>query len=278
MEDNKTPGNTEIDLERIEDKFILPKNKIDDVKEIVGKNVPEYSHDPGAKYTINRSIYFDSPDLTFLKQHLNGLDERRKIRIRTYYPDGVPNHIYFMEIKSKDDGDSTKTRVQLSELGYEYVMKNNKIKLDEDLYITNEEVSKDDVTKHANIINYLLTLNKCSPVVDIMYKRCAYQEDEKFRVTIDEDIKWRPIRHIGLSTIQDLRNQDLWDDIEEYKDKFSNDKNFLLEVKYNDKYEKWFEVMIKGLGVEETGFSKYVWSMSNILNDTLTLVKKGLKK
>lgn len=278
MEDNKAPGNTEIDLKRIEDKFILPKDEIDDVKEMVGKHIPEYSHDPGANYTINRSIYFDSPDLTFFKQHLNGLGERRKIRIRTYYPDGVPNHIYFIEIKSKNDGDSTKTRVQLSELGYEYVMKNNEIKLDEDLYITNEEVPKDQVTKHANVINYLLTLNKCTPVVDITYKRCAYQENEKFRVTIDEEIKCRPLRYINLSTIQDLRNQDLWDDIEEYKDKFSNDKNFLLEVKYNNEYEKWFEMMIKGLDVEETGFSKYVWALSNILDDTLSSIKKGLKK
>lgn len=278
MDNNKAPGNTAIDLERREDKFIIPKEDIDDVKKIVGSHLPAYSHDPGAHYTLNRSIYFDSPGLTFLKQHLNGIGERRKIRIRTYYPDGVANHVYFIEIKSKDNGESTKTRVQLSELGFQYAMKHYQIKIDEDLYLVNEDVSKDEVTKHANVINYLLTLNKCSPVVDITYKRCAYQEDETYRVTIDEDIKFRPLRLVTLSTIQDLRNQDLWDQIEEYKDKFSNDKDFLLECKYKDEYEKWFEMMIKGLDVEEQGFSKYVWCMSNVLNDTLETIKKGLKK
>jgi len=275
---NGKPESSQIDKERIEDKFILPKDKLNETKQIVESHIPAYSHDPGAEYTINRSIYFDSPDLTFLKQHLNGVGERRKIRIRTYYPNGEHNGVYFMEVKSKDNGDSTKTRVQLSELGYEYTMKHNQIKIDEDLYLANEEVSKDEVTKHANIINYLLTLNKCTPVVDIMYKRYAFQEDEKFRVTMDQDIKWRPLRLIDLATIQDLRNQDLWDDVQDYRDRFSNEKNFLLEVKYHNKYEPWFKMMVKGMGAEETGFSKYVWSLSNILGDTLNTIKKGLKK
>lgn len=278
MNSDSQGGNSEIDLKRIEDKFILPKDELESTKKIIGSHLPEYSHDPGADYTINKSIYFDSPNLTFLKQHLNGIGERRKIRIRTYAPNGVPNHIYFIEIKSKDNGESEKTRVQISELGYQHVMTAHQIKMDEDLYLTNEEVSKDEVTKHANIINYLLALNKATPVVEITYKRCAYQESEKYRVTIDEDIKYRPLRLVTLPTIQDLRNQDLWDEIEKYKDKFSNDKDFLLECKYQDDYENWFKMMIKGLGVEETGYSKYVWSMSCILNDTLNTIKKGLKK
>src|SRR6267142_2444727 len=156
--DNKKPDNTAIDLKRVEDKFILPKKEFDYVKQTVEKNLPVYSHEPGTHFTVNRSIYFDSPTLTFLKQHLNGIGERRKIRIRTYAPNGTPNYVFFMEVKSKDNGESSKTRVQLSELGFQYVMKNCQIKLDEDLYLVNEDVAKDEVTKHANIINYLLTL------------------------------------------------------------------------------------------------------------------------
>lgn len=268
----------EIQTERIEDKFILSKDNIDYVKSVVEKHLPAYSHEPDTDYVINRSIYFDSPSLTFVKQHLNGVGERRKIRIRTYAPNGQPNHIYFIEIKSKDNGESEKTRVQLSESGFNYVMNHHQIAIDEDLYITNDEVAKDDVTKHANVINYLLALNKATPVVDIHYKRFAFQKHETYRVTIDEDIEYRPLRVIPLNIIQDLRSNDLWNDIEDYKDKFSNEKNFLLECKYQKEYENWFKIMLKSLDAEEQGFSKYIWSMSNILDSTLNTIKEGLKK
>lgn len=263
---------------RVEDKFILPKDKIDYTKSVVESHLPASSHEPNTDYVINRSIYFDSPSLTFLKQHLNGVGERRKIRIRTYAPNGVPNHIYFIEIKSKDNGESEKTRVQLSEIGFNYVMTYSQIKIDEDLYITNDEVDKDDITKHANIINYLLALNKATPIVDINYKRFAFQRSESYRVTIDEDIKFRPLRVIPLNVIQDLRSNDLWNDVEDYKDKFSNDKNFLLECKYQKDYENWFKILLTSLDAEEKGFSKYVWTMSNVLDQTLNTIKTGLKK
>ena len=275
---SETNHDATIQTERVEDKFILDKDKLDYVRGVVEKHLPAYSHEPDTDYVINRSIYFDSPTLTFLKQHLNGVGERRKIRIRTYAPNGVPNHIYFIEIKSKDNGESEKTRVQLSESGFNHVMNHYQIAIDEDLYITNDEVDKDDVTKHANIINYLLTLNKATPVVDINYKRFAFQKSESYRVTMDEDIKFRPLRMIPLNVIQDLRSNDLWNDIEDYKDKFDNDKNFLLECKYQKDYEPWFKVLLQSLDAEEKGFSKYVWSMSNILDQTLNTIKTGLKK
>jgi hypothetical protein len=183
-----------------------------------------------------------------------------------------------MEIKSKDNGESEKTRVQLSESGFNHAMNHSQIAIDEDLYITNDEVDKDEVTKHANIINYLLTLNKATPVVDINYKRFAFQKSESYRVTLDQDIKFRPLRMIPLNVIQDLRSNDLWNDVEDYKDKFDNDKDFLLECKYQKDYEKWFEFMLKSLDAEEKGFSKYVWSLSCILDNTLNTIKNGLKK
>lgn len=278
MSKSNVPNNSEIDLKRIEDKFILPKDKFDYVKTIVGNHLPAYTHEGDTDYTINRSIYFDSPNLTFLKQHLNGIGERRKIRIRTYAPNGEPNHVYFIEVKSKDNGESEKTRVQLSESGFNFVMNHHQIALDEDLYITNEEVPKDEVTKYANVINYLLALNKATPIVDINYKRLAFQKSETYRVTLDEDIKFRPLRLIPLNVLQDLRANDLWEEVQDYRDKFSNDKNFLLEVKYQKNYEPWFKMMTDALGIKEEGFSKYVWAISQVLDQTLSTIKEGLKK
>lgn len=275
---NEVPHDHDIQTERIEDKWIVQKDKFGYVKTTVNNHLPAYSHEGDKEYTINRSIYFDSPTLTFLKQHLNDVGERRKIRIRTYAPEGIPNHIYFIEIKSKDNGESEKTRVQLSEAGFNFVMKNHQIAIDEDLYLTNDEVPKDDVTKHATIINYLLALNKATPIVDISYKRIAFQKSEDYRVTMDTDVEFRPLRMIPLNIIQDLRVNDLWDEVEDYRKKFNNDENFLLECKYQKDYEPWFKLMIKTLDVEKEGFSKYVWSISNILDHTLNTIKEGLKK
>ena len=273
---NNSPESNEIDVDRIEDKYIVPKERLVEVKHTVETYLPPYFPEPETIYCTNRSIYFDSPDFTFLKQHLQKLDSRRKIRIRTYAPNGIPNHIYFIEVKSKQNGESMKTRVQISENAFHEVMKTSQIPIDEDLYLTNIQLPKDEVEKHAKLINYLLLINKAKPVVDINYKRYAHQEHEDLRITMDTNVRVRPLTIVKLNQIQALQNEDLWDELMKYGNKFSNAEDFVLEIKHKKDGDlpPWLDKMLEGLQIDSEGFSKYVWAMAQIMQQTLNMVKR----
>lgn len=271
-----SPESNEIDTDRIEDKYIVPKDRLVEIKHTVESYLPPYFPEPETIYTINRSIYFDSPDLTFLKQHLSKLDNRRKIRIRCYAPNGIENHIYFVEVKSKQNGQSMKTRVQVSNTGFDAVMKNSQIPIDEDLFLTNEQLPRDDVEKHAKLINYLLLINKAQPVIDITYKRYAHQEHEDLRITMDTNVKVRPLAMIKMEQIKDLQNSDLWDILLKYGNKFSNAEDFILEIKHKQDGDlpPWLDKMLENVDADPEGFSKYVWGMAQVMQQTLHMIKR----
>ncbi|MBP0903325.1 polyphosphate polymerase domain-containing protein [Mariniflexile gromovii] len=78
-------------LKRVEDAY--------KVVEINGNRISTYS-----------SLYFDTPEHKFYKDHHNGKNNRTKIRIRKY----VESNICFLEIKQKDGkGNTTKTRTAM---------------------------------------------------------------------------------------------------------------------------------------------------------------------
>ena len=62
------------------------------------------------RITTYSSLYFDTPEHKFYKDHHNGKNNRTKIRIRKY----VESDICFLEIKQKDGkGNTTKTRTSI---------------------------------------------------------------------------------------------------------------------------------------------------------------------
>lgn len=265
--------NSPVDQKRTEDKYIVVKEHYTEVKHIVETHLPPYFEETGTVYCINRSIYFDSPELTFLKQHLNKLNDRRKIRIRTYAPNGTWNNQYFLEIKSKTDGTSHKSRLKLNQKAFEYVMMNSQVEINEDLINENSDTARDIVLQQAKLINYLMISNKVKPVVDITYKRYAFQANDSFRATIDQDLKVKPLAIFKMSTVQDLMNQDLWETLKEYGERFSNIEDFILEAKYQKDVPNWFNEMCNKLELETSPFSKYLWATYQVMNQTMKLLR-----
>lgn len=266
------PENNDIDLDRVEDKYIICKDYYIEVQAEIRKNLKLHFPDPGTVYCINRSIYFDSPDLTFLKQHLAGIDNRRKIRIRAYAPNGKWSDEAFIEVKYKEDGNSRKNRLRIGPNGFDSLYHKSEIPLDNELYQYNSDMDKDDITTKAKLINYLLMINKCKPVVDILYKRYAYENDKQdLRVTIDQDIKITPICVPSKAVIQDIKNQQLWEEFEEIGCKFTNYDDFLMEVKHQDDVPDWIEHIIDQLDLEAEPFSKYIWAMYQVVTQALKI-------
>jgi SPX domain protein involved in polyphosphate accumulation len=261
-----------IGIDRIEDKYIVPRDHYDTVKQCVEANLKPHYPSEGTQYTLIRSIYFDSPDLTFLKQHLNKIEDRRKIRIRSYAPNGVWGNEHFAEVKYKSNGLTKKHRLRVNEAQIQSLIKNQQIDIDNELQVNNPDLSKDELEVKAKLFNYLLKINNAKPVVAITYKRFSYIDDEAtIKITIDQDVKCAPVELIKLPHITDLLNQDLWKELQKVGERFSNKEDFLLEVKHLDHTPDWVDNMIKDLKLDETAFSKYAWACYQIIKHLMRM-------
>lgn len=97
-------------------KTLLPSLTQDyKILEILDNRIPSYE-----------SLYFDSPNFSFYKDHHNGKTNRFKVRIRKY----VESNLFFLEIKHKQKGRTDKKRIvvegfnhELSALQREFLLK-----------------------------------------------------------------------------------------------------------------------------------------------------------
>jgi hypothetical protein len=185
------------------------------------------------EYTV-RSIYFDTPTMDALMDKVEGLNERRKLRIRGYdAPDS--NTKVFMEIKRKIGNRIGKNRALVPWVGLSDLLE----------WGTSPEhaIAKEDQNK------FLFYLNKENqqPVNLIVYDREPYlgRFDKTVRVTFDKNIrsKFKP-------------------DIFEL---FSNDNltsvwpsHFILEIKYdNAPMPSWAKSIVEEFNLSSQALSKY---------------------
>tara|TARA_B110000467_G_scaffold17400_1_gene15304 strand:- start:117 stop:770 length:654 start_codon:yes stop_codon:yes gene_type:complete len=154
---------------RIEKKFIFPSQESDLVKKILlGNNFKKLYSD---RYIT--SIYIDNLNLDSAKDNINGVNERKKLRVRWYNNDF--NKIY-LEEKNKNNF---------------FVWKNIK-KLEVDI---NKKNLLDKIYKLlSNNNKYIDTNYNYKMVLKINYKRSYFISDqEEFRATIDTEINTSPV-------------------------------------------------------------------------------------
>jgi len=87
---------------RSEIKYYVPLEKVADIKKFIKPYVnrdPYSSKQKDHRYIV-RSLYFDTPQLDFYYQKMDGLQIRKKLRIRVYN-DGHTGEYGFLKIKRK---------------------------------------------------------------------------------------------------------------------------------------------------------------------------------
>jgi hypothetical protein len=249
--------------QRIESKYIIDKKHLPAfIKLFEHYLVPDYIV-PVNSHIVNKSIYFDTPELKSLTDHLKGKEERQKIRIRRYAPDGHWNNDIFAEIKRKDGEETIKDRLKISLDGYSSLMNKSELPLDEELLIFNEDnMDETDIIMKTHELNHELKEGNYKPVVEINYKRIAFKKDESFRVTIDQDIKIKPLQNLKVN---EITKDKLKDKLKEVEEKFLNFDDFILEIKHQDgEIPKWLQKKLDKLYLEETSFSKFCFSMARL--------------
>ena len=172
------------------------------------------------------SIYFDNSNYSSIRQNLDGVSNKKKIRIRWY---GEENKLIkpLLEIKSKKGSETKKESYKINEL--------NDLKFPD---LKNLEIIK-------NIINNKLKTKKIIyPVLTTHYDRQYFiSNNDKIRATVDYNLESIFLKNQSQLYIK---------------------KNYssvcILEFKYTTKLDKYVRQNLKGISLRLSKNSKFVSS------------------
>lgn len=186
-------------------------------------------HNYGDGYPI-RSLYFDNYANTDFYEKLDGVENRKKIRLRIYSSEDQKAKL---EIKRKYGDNQVKSSVVIS--------KEDALKLIECDYDVLQKYESDT----AKTIYNIMKVNHLRPVVLIEYKRKAFiHEMNNIRITIDSDIR------ASETDFRLFEKEPILKPIEYYH-------NVLVEVKYDGFLLNWITNILSRYQMTRTSYSKY---------------------
>ena len=170
------------------------------------------------------SIYFDDDNFSSIKENLDGVSNKRKIRIRWY---GVEKKLIKpqLEIKGKKGSETRKRNYSINELSN---LKFSDLK---------------NIEKIKNLVNVKIQLKKIIyPVLSTHYDRQYFiSNNNKIRATVDYNIQSVYLKNISQMNI--VKN-------------FS--KVCILELKYPTKLDRYVREKLKNITLRLSKNSKFV--------------------
>jgi hypothetical protein len=229
---------------RFEIKYIVPDTKLPLLREMMEPFVrpDKYIIDRNRRSYTVRSVYFDTPDLLYYHEKIEGVPYRLKLRIRTYNT-AKENSKVFFEIKRKHKIPMTKDRAAFDFSTTMDFLQNGMINEPEGM----TEVKRENTQKFL----YHLHRDNLHPTVLVVYDREAYESvfDNTVRITFD-----KRLRSADVSDVEELYREDLISVMEGF---------FILEVKYNKQYPPWMQLIVNSLDLKQVAASKYCMCMDN---------------
>lgn len=233
---------------RYEFKYFVRISEIDKLRENI---IPFVDVDKFAAigdkhhYTV-RSIYFDSPKFDFYYEKVEGIKNRKKLRLRGYEKDDG-NNIVFFEIKRKYDIPILKYRAPAK---FEDALEMFRTCNINGSVINNKFFPKGN--ENSQRFFYQMFSKNLRPVVLIAYEREAYHSkyDESVRITFDKNVRSK-----AYPALCEL--------FEETKLSPVIPGQFILEVKFNDHFPVWLKPVIGKFSLMRQSASKYVMSMDS---------------
>lgn len=245
---------------RFEYKYIVHESKIQRLRELARPylEVDKYAKNlPGNQYTV-RSIYFDTPQFTSYYDKIEGIKNRRKLRIRGYNLNESNNNGVFLEIKKKLEIPIKKYRSFVLFEDAQELLSRSKIINDS----TGLDEKKLEPSENTQRFLFQLYSKKMQPVVLITYEREAYlyKFDSTIRITFDKNLRGKAYPALDELYTEDGMQRSL-----------SN--YFILEIKFNNHFPVWMNPIISALNIQKCSASKYVICM-----DTNKVVSSRLTK
>lgn len=240
---------------RLEEKFFLPNSLREEFMQLVNHNLAPNYPDPATKYQLIESTYFDSAELRSLTDHFNKLSYRFKLRCRRYGPNGdwqVHKPAMFLELKTKTGDISDKMRMKIKPAAFEKLQVGGKIESEKKIKTTQR-------------INEVLEECPLTPSCRVVYRRFAYEKNN-VRLTIDDQLTFEPQAKLRPPLMEAIRAQKWWPQAEQMCKGFNGTDVSLVEVKHFGIIPLWLQNFMKEKNLAFTSFSKYCYSMVNLIN------------
>ncbi len=222
---------------------------------------PLFKQDPAGgrtgKYGVI-SVYYDTPDLKFFWEKMDGEEQRIKVRLRKYAHEsqGTENkNNVFLEIKKKKDRNVMKKRVLLKEQTTALFLKNLSI---EKSFIKNLD---NQWIETLNEVLCLQSLLRLQPTLVISYIREPFVSKDNFpvRITFDSNVRYRH-KNLSLTTCA--------------MDKHVLSPNqVIMEIKFTDYFPQFMVQIIQRNMCEARTFSKYGIGMEHFLGEQQMLLE-----
>lgn len=228
---------------RYEFKFLVPNALQDLLRRRLAPFVEEdrYAHQRAEhQYTV-RSVYFDTHDFRDFHQKNDGVELRKKIRIRGYNQ-ATAESLVFLEVKRKYGVFIAKNRAPVPWVSLPEILAGKEI----DRYVQ-VRPGFDSGRQDAHSFFYQIIAGGLRPAVLISYEREAYfvAFDRRVRITFDKNIRYHPARTTAV-LFEEERLTALFK------------HHFVLELKFHDSLPEWLRDLIRDLGLQRQALSKYV--------------------
>ncbi|SDW83279.1 polyphosphate polymerase domain-containing protein [Tepidimicrobium xylanilyticum] len=221
-----------LSVKRYELKYPINFLQYMNISNTLKKVLLEDKHNGTTGYLV-RSVYFDTYSDTDFYEKLNGIEYRKKIRLRTYSPD-LPT--VKLELKRKIGDNQEKKSLIISQEDAK------------ELINLNYDVLNKYESETASMFYNIMKFNGLRPVVQVEYRRKAFIHPmNNIRVTLDNDIKSSET-HFNMFSYSPILAP-----VEDYY--FA-----LLEIKYNNFLFKWITDLIGVYDLARQSYSKYMVS------------------
>jgi hypothetical protein len=220
-------------MNRFEVKYLVRTRSVPQlIEEMGGYLIPDPHADPTRGYRVF-SVYWDTPDLAFFWEKIEGVKYRRKLRFRRY--DEAPTG--FVEIKQREDRTLHKRRLRWPIERIAAVFGNGEGTVDWDA------VGDDAVATEVALMIDRLRLR---PRVGLTYRRRAFfgAFDPELRISFDSRLMYR-MPPVDLGSVFDQGAYII------------DPRLTVLEFKYDHKAPRWLTKLVCRHGLKMVRMSKY---------------------
>jgi hypothetical protein len=266
MGDLSTDEDTNDLMNREENKYFVSRDQLDLLTQTAKENLKEGDIDTESRYNTNRTFYMDNKDLDSMKDGLDGIKPRLKIRVRQY----APNHkdwenIAYVEIKAKKkDGMTNKCRVRIYADDIEPFLEGKPLENSKDLINLNKDITKKLLDKRILAVNNIVSTYGFKKQIEVRYERRAYT-GKKVRITIDDNLKYLDATEISPENKEAIKNTDGWKRMDKHTDKLRRKDYLIVEVKHQGDAPRWVKDLLDKTDAKEVKFSKYCAAVASYI-------------
>jgi len=231
---------------RYEFKYIVPNSAMNSLRAqlLPFVDIDQFAESSSENHYTVRSIYFDSPSYDFYFEKIEGIKNRKKVRLRGYNEMKGDDKVFF-EIKRKYDTPIVKYRAPML---YEEALHLLKIRSLNGFEIAN--IFDSQKIENSKRFLYQVFSKNLRPVVLIVYEREPYLSkfDSTVRITFDKNLRGN-----AYPALEELYTEPGLSPV--MKDKF------ILEVKFNKSFPNWLTPILGMYNLRRQSASKYVITM-----------------